>query len=577
MDMFSYLLAKNKQDRKYDLTNIRNVINMTDADITNQTPFADYPQDLYNGYINVLKDKYTLIDNMNKGTTTGETTDSVNLPIYGGVLTKESTQETTVGKNLFKLPDSETKNGITFTQNIDGTFDISGTAEGSASFQIKLNEALASGTYTLSLNTNLLKVYVQAYQDNTWTANLISLENANKITETITSQGNKTNFLIDISSGTTLNLQNVKIQLESGSEETYWEPYTGGIPAPNPDYPETINVVTGDVDINVVGKNLFDNVYMITNQYKTDGTSATAYTLNNNKITTNVNLDTGRRFLNKLLLKAQTYTLSGDISFSNNTNTRFYYSIRDLNTLTDIVPGTRVLIGSNTGHFVITFSLSSASDSIAFSLQPEGNADGTITMSNIQLEVGTESTSYVPYQGGTYQISLGTNEIVGIGDIKDELVIDKEGNCSINKKIVKVVLDGTEGHAFMQLSSSNNNRAQIQENNALANTNYNNQSLKCNYFKYEPSVYRDAGDDVGCVQFNKALYFRFGSLSDINTLAKANQWLSTHNTVVYYILEEPTVIDLEQTVDITTCDGITTITNSENMDMNITYIKNTYN
>lgn len=35
------------------------------------------------------------------------------------------------------------------------------------------------------------------------------------------------------------------IQIEPGSTATNYEPYCGGVPAPNPDYPQTVNVVTG--------------------------------------------------------------------------------------------------------------------------------------------------------------------------------------------------------------------------------------------------------------------------------------------------------------------------------------------
>lgn len=36
-----------------------------------------------------------------------------------------------------------------------------------------------------------------------------------------------------------------KFQLEKGSTATTYEPYVGGIPSPNPDYPQTVNTVTG--------------------------------------------------------------------------------------------------------------------------------------------------------------------------------------------------------------------------------------------------------------------------------------------------------------------------------------------
>lgn len=40
-------------------------------------------------------------------------------------------------------------------------------------------------------------------------------------------------------------------QLESGSQATAYEPYVGGIPAPSPDYPQTVNVVTGSQTITI--------------------------------------------------------------------------------------------------------------------------------------------------------------------------------------------------------------------------------------------------------------------------------------------------------------------------------------
>lgn len=49
------------------------------------------------------------------------------------------------------------------------------------------------------------------------------------------------------------------IQLASSTDESY-EPYTGGKPSPNPDYPQEIKSVgdNGSIELNVRGKNLVD-------------------------------------------------------------------------------------------------------------------------------------------------------------------------------------------------------------------------------------------------------------------------------------------------------------------------------
>lgn len=99
MDLFSYLIGKKSGGVSptpvIDTSDLREVINMTDADVTSETPFSNYPQALYNGYINVLKDSDTLLDNMTKGTSTGSISEGLGLPIYNMEMTKLSTQDGT--------------------------------------------------------------------------------------------------------------------------------------------------------------------------------------------------------------------------------------------------------------------------------------------------------------------------------------------------------------------------------------------------------------------------------------------------------------------------------------------------
>ena len=46
------------------------------------------------------------------------------------------------------------------------------------------------------------------------------------------------------------------IQLEQSSTATSYEPYVGGIPSPNSDYPQEVNRVTGNVNIKIENENL---------------------------------------------------------------------------------------------------------------------------------------------------------------------------------------------------------------------------------------------------------------------------------------------------------------------------------
>lgn len=49
------------------------------------------------------------------------------------------------------------------------------------------------------------------------------------------------------------------MQIEYGSVATAYEPYTGGIPSPNPEYPQTLESVGDSVTVTVCGKNLLKN------------------------------------------------------------------------------------------------------------------------------------------------------------------------------------------------------------------------------------------------------------------------------------------------------------------------------
>lgn len=87
------------------------------------------------------------------------------------------------------------------------------------------------------------------------------------ITQTTTIPENATDiyfrfFLIENASSTvpvgTYTVKFTGVMINYGDTALPWEPYTGGIPSPNPDYPQPINSIgdSGSVDVVVTGKNL---------------------------------------------------------------------------------------------------------------------------------------------------------------------------------------------------------------------------------------------------------------------------------------------------------------------------------
>lgn len=189
----------------------------------------------------------------------GEThlADSDNGKIQDMMVYGKSERFTTTGKNLLKYPYAETtvtKNGITFTDNKDGSIKIAGTATTTVYFDFYKNKdgdrlTLASGTYKLiAKGGNKFKISLNNGVNAT----------GNMGTITITDGHNEAWCYIEVPNNTTIDETIYPmIQLASIADETY-EPYTGGIPSPNPDYSQEIKSVVNPV-VKVCGKNLLQS------------------------------------------------------------------------------------------------------------------------------------------------------------------------------------------------------------------------------------------------------------------------------------------------------------------------------
>lgn len=153
-------------------------------------------------------------------------------------------------KSVFK---SEKKNGITFTVENDEIV-INGTATATADlfsakdFLLKL----PAGEYTFSIQNNsniilYLNINSKIYQTH-----------EGIMTVTITPDSSIAYFIVRISANATFDNYRLKIMLNSGSVAKTWEPYTGGIPAPNIEYPQDISIAgdNGSINTSVEGLNL---------------------------------------------------------------------------------------------------------------------------------------------------------------------------------------------------------------------------------------------------------------------------------------------------------------------------------
>ena len=200
-----------------------------------------------------------------------------------------------------------------------------------------------------------------------------------------------------------------------------------------------------------------------------------------------------------------------------------------------------------------------------------------------QIVEGDQALPYVPYgtnwiytkiTNGTdtnyYTLPLNGNEIAGMGDYKDEYIVDKNGHCWLNKKTGKVVLNGSETWTVTGTQYTGFFSSYIVLNDMKRQNIYSG-DLYSNYFKEHAFTTQEEGVTKSSVpsSFDFAI-FRIGNdkAVDLNTW---KIWLGTHNTYLYYILKEPTLIDLNYNVDITLFKGVNNISNSDDMDMILKY------
>ncbi len=307
-----------------------------------------------------------------------------------------------------------------------------------------------------------------------------------------------------------------KIQLESGSTATDYEQYVGGIPSPNPDYPQDIRVVTGDNDVVVNGKNLFNK--QIAQIGKNWNGSNMAYSIASDYIEV-----TSNETYSITVTNMSNYVSATLVQF--NENEEFVTSASDFTTLT---------LQSNTKKIKVSLRSNS---SYTWTQTDLDNA-------KIQIEKGNATTYEPYYTPQTYALHLGTEYLAGIGDYRDEIV-GKTDEWKIRRYVGKKILNGSESWS---LGSSGTN-VNTQRFFGFNNIGVNSTKVYCNNFTdFNYTWNQIQANDVQLVAYsNNYLQIKIDK-TKASTTTEFKNWLSSNNTIVYYRL----ATEIEETITDTT-------------------------
>ena len=461
-----------------------------------------------------------------------------------------SKQESTRGINL--LPNnatSQTINGVTFTVNEDKSITVNGTATANINYVLAQHLTMELGTFTLSgcpsggsFNTYYLSLaligsytfYADMGNGNTHTYTSFDYDNTN------------TTYRIFIANGTVCNNLLFKPQFEQGSEATSYEPYTGGIPAPNPSYQYPVKSVTGENSLIICDENLFDKNDVVNASLNADGTTSSSTTLLTSDF---IKIDSSLTYYKTTTGSARVKLYDENKAAINTTNA---------GDITNF---------SGAKSFTIPYENAKY---IRFSMASEN-------LNSIMLVKGsTAPSTYVEHEEQNYQLSLGNIELNSSpdGTIRDG-IIGEPNEWYKREYIGKVVLDGSETYTSMAWGSSGKYGYRISINDLKIITSANEKSnIRSDYFTVASAngLFALTVPNYGiCARVNQSeIIIRNDDTTTVNDF---KTWLSTHNTIVWYQKSE--YIDIPIT-DQTLISQLNDIYNNAHSYNGVTNITTTY-
>lgn len=455
-------------------------------------------------------------------------------------------QEKRSGKNKFKIPESATGYDVTLTKNEDGTFNLSGTATGNASFLafVDLDKSgIKNGaSYIFHFTKNLqagVEFRAEMYNGTNWLRAIAS--NINSTTSTSTGTANTTNatkvrFGIFVTSGTTVNIQNLGVQLEEvteGTTATEFEKYGA---MPSTEFPSMPVVCTGVQKIRQFEENWFNK----NNISKINAVFGTSSIIANSS---------GKSFYIKI--EPDTYTISRKVIGS-----RFVVgTTANIPKIGETIIERRVSSGSS-----ITLTTSKNANYLVVYYLYNSSENEQEILDSIQIVRGSKAKKYKSYIEEINTLDLKNTELCAIKDTNGNVVakdraVYRNGKWQWEKKIKKLVLTGKE----YWTKSNTTTTVAYYTPNLINDVDTSTISVWggdvvanaiSNYFTMVSPAKIFANIEACCLNGPGDLVVRlgFGLNTDITTVALLQKWLAQKYTkgnpvVIYYILATPEYTD----------------------------------
>lgn len=333
---------------------------------------------------------------------------SLDAPLERLELGGKTEQVQTTGAQLLPFPyvtGDMTKNGVTFAVQEDGGIKVTGTATEYVIFNIAKIDFGAESIFNNSTGNGKV---LSGGKDNV----KIEYHGLNK------------NTYLSVEKGLTVNTV-IYPQLQNGNSATPYEPYTGGKPSPSPEYPQEIKnsgkwneeKQKYEVDVKVVGKNLFDvNYFAESENYQNKEGDATYWKYATFKVKPNTTYTVSKRKslnVNGAINNGIYY--GGALAFNNDVN-----SVK--------------ITTKDDGVFYVIFFYRSEDVNILKEM-------------DIQIELGETLTEYEPYKEQT--LTLTSDRPI----TKWDKLVEQDGQIGWLYNSVNETIDGKTGKWSIQPAS----------------------------------------------------------------------------------------------------------------------------
>lgn len=466
-------------------------------------------------------------------------TDTATKRLNSLVIKGNSYQLNTSGKNLLLIyKQTQTVNGITLTYDNDNKVIIAnGTATSRTNIALGIFDFKKGITYKFvgcpkggSVDT--------LYHIEPNGGLFFDIGNG----ATYTPSEDKLNTLIYfvVTKGVVLNNLVIKPMITTDLNVTYddYEPYTGGKPSPNPEYPQEIKAVS-KLSGAFYSKNLFDfNIIKDSNIVR--GTAV--WTNNSVTITSNESDCYTESYSKKNYIKVKpntTYTLlfkrdksvQGSIYIfeKKNYDDSNYYNASS-NTSSDLKKAW-------------TFTTKSSTNYLAFRLGIYQSGQ-TCTFSEIMLVEGSHTWDNISYENSKQSLLNYTlqNPLYKLGDVYDYIDLNRG---KIVRNIGVVTFDGSDDEDIRLSPPSGSRRVYLYMfRNSILSIEKINPYCKSNMFKFT-----NLWDD-GVMSHNHLFYVSsiniYVSYNEITSLNDFKTWLNKNPITVVYQLATPTEEDIPQ-------------------------------